>query len=40
MAVPLQELVRMGGLWYNLKDKELPANGVTRVSRNGMAPFS
>ena len=40
MAVPLQVLVRMGGFQYTWKDKELSANCVTRVSRNGMAPFS
>ena len=40
MAVPLQVLVRMGGFQYTWKDNELCANGVTRVSRNGMAPFS
>ena len=28
------------GFWYTWKDKELSANGVTRVSRKGMAPFS
>ena len=28
------------GFWYTWNDKELSAKGVTRVSRNGMAPFT
>ena len=41
VAFPLQVLVSMGGLSGTLwNDKELSAKGVTRVSRNGMAPFT
>ena len=39
MAVPLQVIGQCGGFWYTWKDKELSANGVTRVSWDGMAPF-
>ena len=28
------------GFWYTWKDRELSARGVTRVSRNGIAPFA
>ena len=28
------------GIWYTLKDSDLSAKGVTRVSRNGIAPLS
>ena len=40
MTVPLQVLVSVGWFSGHYKDKELTANGVTRVSRNGMAPFA
>ena len=40
VTVPFQVLVSMGWLWSPWKDMELSAKGVTRVSRNGMAPFA
>ena len=39
MAVPLQVLVSVIGLQYTLIENDPSANGVTRVSRKGIAPL-